>query len=232
VRVRFAEFLVPFGSSAPVELQPTSRGLYGDDEMVYTTESSFAWQSSMVLNAERAACWDFFSDHPQLFIALQVKAVQKLTLNMIKYEHVKAMGCTRAERALIDLIEAFENGATAQKRRSKKSSDNFQKSSSSGHIVLQQHCKVGLFVMVYTGAMEVPEDALPNGMVLVSLEDLQGTLLLSPDADNSTVLEADEVARGHRWAGSEAGHMVGGGLEGCQTGPNEGTAATMVIYNV
>jgi hypothetical protein len=88
--------------------------------MVYTTEGSFTRQSSMVLNAERAACWNFFSDHPQLFITLQVKAVQKLTLYMIKYEYVKAMGCTRAERALIDLTEAFEYGATAQKRRSKK----------------------------------------------------------------------------------------------------------------
>jgi hypothetical protein len=94
----------------------------------------------------------------------------------------------------------------------RKSSNNFQKRAAALDMFYSN--KVGLFVMVYTGTMEVPEDALPNGMVLVSLQDLQGTLLLSPDAENSTVLEADGVARGHRWVGSEAGHMVDGGLEG------------------
>jgi hypothetical protein len=190
VRVRFANLQVPFGSSASVELHLTSRGLSGDNEKVDTKEGFFTWQSSMVLNADRAACWDFFSDHPQLFIAGQVKAVQNLTLNTIKYEYVKAMGCRRAKSARIDLNVTFENGATAQKRSS-KSKANFHKRAAALDTFYGD--KEGLFVMVYTGAAQVPEDALPDGMVLVSLEDLQGTLLLSPDAEDSTVLEAKVV---------------------------------------
>jgi hypothetical protein len=78
----------------------------------------------------------------------------------------------------------------------------------------------------------VPEDALPNGMVLVSLEDLQSILLLSPpDAENSSMPEADGVARGHRWVGSERGWAHGrwgGGAGGVKDGPQRGHGG----YNV